>query len=215
MPKHQSRVSENKREYEGESRAMPFINWLNSTKDGDPAKDRILDIVYCFLSLNQEAESIFVGDQGYREKQSMKPVHDRNEWLEAELQSTLNYYTIVPHVVFAPQGFAITWKVAPGSDFEREQKRIQRRRKGSPSSKNSEIEEVEALTTALELFKNGLILKVDRCRCGEFYFVKFQHQRSCSSKCRTAKYKSSDEARLKRNEYARKLYHLHKSGKVK
>jgi hypothetical protein len=218
MAKHQSRISENAREYEGESLAAPLINWLNSTKDGDDAKVRILDIVYSFLRLNEEATEMFGDREAYDKKQSKAYIIERADWLEAQLRGALDYYTVVPHVVFAPQGFAITWKVAPDSEFERDQKRIKRRprRPKNPLSPSAEkLEEVDALTTTLELFKNGLILKIRRCACDKFYFAKFRHQQSCSEKCRIAKFKTSDEARRKRNEYARKLYHLHKSGKVK
>jgi hypothetical protein len=218
MAKHESRISENAREYEGEAQAAPLINWLNSTKDGDDAKTRILDIAYSFLKLNVEGAEIFGNREAYDKKQSKTVTFERADWLEAQLRGTLDYYTVVPHVVFAPQGFAIGWKVAPDSEFERDQKRLQRRprRPKDPLSPSAEkLEEVDALTTMLELFKNGLILKIRRCTCNKFYFAKFRHQQSCSEKCRIAKFKTSDQARRKRNEYARKLYRLHKSGKVK
>jgi hypothetical protein len=66
-----------------------------------------------------------------------------------------------------------------------------------------------------EPIKLDLISKIAVCRCGKFYFRKFAHQRFCSQKCKLAEFRTNEEVRTKRNEYARKLYHLHKTGKVK
>jgi len=79
----------------------------------------------------------------------------------------------------------------------------------------AQMGEAGAIKTALELIQSDLIWKVGRCKCGKFFFRKFSHQHFCSEKCRIANFRSTDEARAKRNEYARKLYHLHKTGKVK
>ena len=77
------------------------------------------------------------------------------------------------------------------------------------------MREIGALFRALELIKSGLISKIKKCRCQKYYFKKFAHQRFCSQKCKLAEFRTNDVVREKRNEYARKLYHLHKTGKVK
>jgi hypothetical protein len=79
----------------------------------------------------------------------------------------------------------------------------------------TQMGETGAIKIALSLIESGWIWKVGPCRCGKIFFRRFMHQRFCSEKCRIAEFRNSDDARAKRNEYARKLYHLHKSGKVR
>ena len=102
------------------------------------------------------------------------------------------------------------WIPAPGSRLYRAV---------SPDSRAVDngvrISESQAIKQTLDLIQSGYISRVLPCRCGKFFFQKFSHQRFCGGKCRVAEFRTSDEARRKRNEYARKLYHLHKSGKVK
>ena len=112
------------------------------------------------------------------------------------------------------------WRPLPGSKLAKNMRKAAQRNLDALSDSDfdlpgAQMGETGAIKTALELIQSGLIWKVGPCKCGKYFFRKFSHQHFCSEKCRIADFRSTDEARAKRNEYARKLYHLHKTGKVK
>jgi len=121
---------------------------------------------------------------------------------------------------------SVSWVPAPDSELERNSKAVTHSGRGSVGKKRNDLpgvhlDELDVLLHALELVKTRTIWKIAVCqpgranRCGKWFFKKFRHQQFCSEKCRISAFRDSDEARAKRNEYARNLYHLHKSGSVK
>jgi hypothetical protein len=227
MAKRESRITE-KREYFGQTQVEALINWLNLTIDVE-GRQRIINIIGLFILFrNQKARmtsSYFERDGNWYEHET--PDSIKRDELEDALEKALSFYKMTPRIYIAgPDGkprdwdVFVWWNPIPGSALSRCMKKIGKRQLESLSKEDrdkpgAQMAESGALKNLLELVESRFVWKIGACRCGKFFFRKFQHQRFCSEKCRIAEFRNSDEARQKRNEYARKLYHLHKSGKVK
>jgi hypothetical protein len=222
----EEQTPENRREYQGEDVAAPLVNWLNITTD-EEGKQRIINVVSLFLrALAQSAKvkpDIYRGKKGYYERET--PESKKRDSLEKELNKALSYYRMIPFVHISGQGQDVMtgWSAIPRSKMDREMHRALEANWKALSKEHwnipgAQMGESGALKMALRVFESGLIWKIWRCRCGTFFFGKFRHQRFCSQKCRIAEFQSSEDARKKRNDYARMLYHRHKAldeGKVR
>jgi hypothetical protein len=228
MSSVESRIPKPGRQYYGQSHAESLVNWLNVTEDL-VGRTRIIEVVGTFfkaLQLEAATEHKLVrGKDGFF-REEMTPDLELLEAAEEKLDRLLAYYTVVPSIVIpasAQKGdasFMIHWRPAPGSKMARHSRSVPKPGPGKKWKKHYELPggqmgEIGALFNALELMKSGLISKIVVCRCAKFYFRKFAHQRFCSQKCKLAEFRTNEEVRLKRNEYARKNYHLHKTGFVK
>jgi hypothetical protein len=228
MPKTDSRIRKNVRQYHGQTDAESLVNWLNLTEDS-VGRDRIIDLVDAFFKaakLEEATESkITRGKDGFGYEE-MTPERKRVMAAKKDLNRLLAYYKVVPSMaIFASAkkghvSFEVYWKCAPGSKLARHSRAAPGPGPGHKWKKHYDLPggqmgEIGALFNVFELIKSGLISKIAVCRCAKFYFKKFAHQRFCSQKCKLEEFRTNEEVRTKRNEYARKLYHLHKSGKVK
>jgi len=216
------------RQYHGQSDAESLVNWLNVTEDL-VGRARIIEVVKAFFSatyLEAATEHKFTqGKDGFVHEE-MTPDLELVGAAKKKLSRLLAYYTVVPNISIpdstqkgeAP--FLVHWRSAPGSKLARHGRSVPHPGPGQKWKKHynlpgGQMGEIGALFNALELIKSGSISKIAVCRCGKFYFRKFGHQRFCSQKCKLTEFRADEEVRAKRNEYARKLYHLHKSGNVK
>jgi hypothetical protein len=79
------------------------------------------------------------------------------------------------------------------------------------------IEEGQALGAIFSLGREGLLGNLRRCdECRRWIFARFSHQRFCpGGRCRERYFKSSEKWKAHRRAYSKKLYRLHKSGKVR
>ncbi len=227
MPTLESHILEDTRTYLGEEAAESLINWLNFTQD-TPGRARIIEVIgtfmrRCVLGVSVPEDAIVERDGSFYQVET--DITASREDLNKRLEILLSYYTVVPSITFpsytgsAPvtMPYFIFWKPAPGSKLDKQQLRFDETAewKDEFDLPGVQMAESGAIRVALDLMQTGLIWKVSRCRCEKFYFRRFSHQRFCSTKCRLADSRDSDDARKKRNEYARKLYQLKKSGKVK
>jgi hypothetical protein len=231
MPSAQSRFTEKKRVYEGEHQAEMLVNWLNHSDDED-GKKRIRRVVglyieLCFVSRSKEAATWKKVGRSWVDNLSAE-VRRRNE-LEASLNNALDYYQTQPWIRFVDRFKKGTRFVSPqfdsrpvaGSEFAQNTEAWGKAHhapelseSGNLAPPGSGMAEVGAIRYTLALLESGHIFKVRRCRCDQFFFQRFKHQRFCNEKCRINEFRSSDEARQKRNAYARKLYQLHKTKNV-
>jgi hypothetical protein len=223
MAKPESRISEKRREYRGEKEAEALVNWLNITSD-KKGKERIIRVFDLYLSLKAHyasAEYKTIVEDGYRYvKQSPQDMKKSRELHDA-LNTALSYYQMMPFLYIAPGGRSdwwveAAWRPILGSKMSRDMERAARKTLHALSEKDRKLPgaamwESGAIKRVIELIESGGILRIRRCRCDRFYFQKFEHQRFCSEKCRIAEFQKSDEARLKRNAYARELYHSKKA----
>jgi hypothetical protein len=228
MSKTDSRIRKNVRQYHGQADAESLVNWLNVTED-KVGRARIMGIVEAFLmALYQESasEPDITTQRDGTHWQLITPKRKLVEAATRKLDRLLAFYKVVPSIrIFtsAQKGgvqYFVSWRPAPGSKVALHGRTVPGPGPGRKWKKHYEIPggqmgEIGALFNVLELIKSGLIYKVRGCRCKTFYFKKFAHQRFCSQKCKLAEFRTNDVVREKRNEYARKLYHLHKTGKVK
>jgi len=135
------------------------------------------------------------------------------------LDKSLAFYRMTPQVViinYHPWKARTMWR--PVLSSKQDQRRRHARERTWDALGDDDVrrpgallDESGALINALRLIESGLIWKVQPCRCGKYLFRKFSTQRFCSEKCRIAEFRNSDEARLKRNAYARELYHAKKT----
>jgi hypothetical protein len=228
MPTPDSRIHETTRQYHGQNDAESLVNWLNVTEDLG-GRARIIEVIDAFLRaihLESETEASVTHRKDGFAWQLMTPERQVVEAAKKKLDRLLSYYTVVPNIAIptsAQKGQAsywVSWRSAPGSKLARHSRTVPgpgpgRKWKARYDIPGGQMGEIGAMFNSLELIKSGLISKIAVCRCGKFYFKKFAHQRFCSQKCKLAEFRGNGEVRAKRNEYARKLYHLHKSGKVK
>lgn len=212
MAKAESRIAEKQREYEGELGVEPLVVWLNAPHVPDSEKRRVSRVIALGMELSEHNPPEGASNEIVAEHHKAERVA-----LQTALNNALRYYRMVPTmtVMRPPPGHMVyvNWKPAPGSRLARNIRKPDELPRGLP--RGARMNEFQAIKFVLEVLERGLISKIGRCKCDSYYFRKFNHQRFCSEKCRIAEFRTSDEARRKRNEYARKLYHLHKTGKVK
>lgn len=68
-------------------------------------------------------------------------------------------------------------------------------------------DEREAVATVMALASQGLLLRMRRCQhCTKWFYARFAHARSCSSKCRVAFAQAKPEWKEKYNAWRRKNY---------
>jgi hypothetical protein len=231
MPTRESHALGRRRKYEGESSAGSLVNWLNVTDDHE-ARARIDAIRYAFIEVTYysfvtEPENSEKARQRWAERAGQVSQEARIEKANQHLNDLLRYYTVVPWILVRGKlvhsgqvQFVVGWQPIAGSPLDLRLKSLPDVRQGQARKSHNQLPgsnmgEMSALRDLIELIESGMIAKVIPCRCGKFYFRKFSHQHFCSQKCRIAESRDSDEARAKRAAYARKLYHLHKSGNVK
>jgi hypothetical protein len=78
--------------------------------------------------------------------------------------------------------------------------------------------EWQALDRMLWLSRKGFLHRVRKCDhepCGRWFYARFDHQLSCTDKCRIAKYRSTPQFREQKNQKQRENYHLHKDKNVR
>jgi hypothetical protein len=228
MPTPDSRIRKNLRQYHGQTDAESLVNWLNVTEDS-VGRARIIDLRNALAkAMKLEAATgakITKRKDGLNDVE-MTPERKRAMAAKKDLNKVLAYYKVIPHMEIFSSGrkgyvsFGIYWTSSPGSKLARHSLATPKPGPGREWKKHYDLPggqmgEIGALFNVFELIKLDLISKIDMCQCGKFFFRKFAHQRFCSQQCKLAEFRTNDVVREKRNEYARKLYHLHKTGKVK
>jgi hypothetical protein len=149
------------------------------------------------------------------------------EDLEETLNQALRYFQLTPIIsTDNPKGRqSLTgWEPVPGSrlteNLKKATARLRKCARISPElfykDDGTAIDGVfmgehDAIRIALRIIETGWFWQVGPCTCGKIFFRRFKHQRFCDEKCRIAAFRSSDEARRRRNEYARELYHAKKA----
>jgi hypothetical protein len=228
VPKADSRIQKRARQYHGQTNAESLVNWLNVTEDL-VGRARIVSLISAFfeaVEMERGTEHRFRHEEDGSAYDELTLNNDVLEATQEKLDRLLGFYRVVPFIAIAASDqigdvkFVVSWRPAPGSKLERQSRAVCVSRPGNKWKKHYEIPggqmgEIGALGHTLELIKSGLLSKIAECRCGKFYFRKFTHQRFCSQKCKLTEFRTNEEVRAKRNEYARTLYHLHREGNVK
>lgn len=63
--------------------------------------------------------------------------------------------------------------------------------------------EGDALSSVLRLIERGRIHRLRQCRCGSWFYARFEHQRFCRMPCQQKDFRRTDEYRSKRRQYMR------------
>lgn len=69
--------------------------------------------------------------------------------------------------------------------------------------------ETHAVARIVELCREGLILRLKKCRCGLWYYAKFTHMKFHSTACQQKAYRDDPEWRAHRREYMKRNRALH------
>jgi hypothetical protein len=219
MAKRQSRIPEKRREYRGEEFVQPLLNWFNLSPDKD-GQARVGTIMGLYAALRNKRDDI------------PRPDDPRSpEDLEKALNQALRYFQLTPTIstdeaIDTSRAWqaSIGWEPVPGSQLAKNLKKatagIKRYARAAPERFYKDdgtaidwmfMGEHDAMRIALRIIEAGWFGQVGPCTCGKIFFRRFKHQGFCSEKCRIAAFRSSDEARRRRNEYARELYHTKKA----
>jgi hypothetical protein len=76
-------------------------------------------------------------------------------------------------------------------------------------------DETWMIRQVVDLSKDGLLDRIRKCSCNRWFFARFAHQVSCSSRCRRNLYEKTDSYRAHRRKKAREYYWLHKTKNTK
>ena len=185
------------RTYDGEESGIRITAWLNGSgpKNSAPSRKRIkelLDNLRKVLAIIARVPSDFDWDNaGYA---GHDPIPESFEELTVELAKRLQEYPTCP---FFWVDVGRQWYIEDGVWGKR------------PAG------ESVAAHGIVEIARAGLLDRVNRCDCGNWFFARFRHQRSCSASCRRNLYEKTEAFKAKRRKYMRKYYRLKSSGKVK
>lgn len=70
--------------------------------------------------------------------------------------------------------------------------------------------EADAIVAIVDLARAGLLCKIRRCHCGDWFFARFVHQKFCCVRCQQKYYRSSEDYKSMRRLYMKNLRNLHK-----
>jgi hypothetical protein len=190
MRKPTTRDRNKRRVYRGEGTAQLLLEWLNGKTESElrqQARFKVEEFVKSILQLEQH-----VGHR--RRKQLTEDLHRA----QTQVNVTLTDYLFVQTVDYVPPE-TLNWALKSTHDHEL----------------NFVPGESEAVACAVDLARQGLLAKVRKCACGEYFFARTKGQRHHSKPCRVEFWEKSPERKSRKREQAKRNYRLHKSGKVK
>jgi hypothetical protein len=183
-------VSEKRHSFRGERKGKRLTDWLNAGTGKD--RQRIIGIV-------EDLQSMTVWSQQLRARHGHVPMDDVLEQLDRRINSRLAFYKgAIPQISAIDElGRGVFRLLVRGSS-------------------KIKIDEWDALELTTGLSKEGLIDNIRHCDgCGSWLFARFSHERFCTEECRLKHFRSSENFKEQRREYARKLYALKRDGKVR
>jgi hypothetical protein len=194
-------TKESARVYKGEADSRSLITWLNETRNRT-ACSRVMRLIELFQIAAEKGQQLqsakLAGESSLRNLLDLTRDAER---IQRDINRILKGHRSYPHAWVSEFGI-------------RPARAVVSRQKDS-SDRMWPQNEFAAVEAVLHLVSLKLIWKVKQCRCGRWFFRRFKHVRFHDPKCRQQEHRSSSEYKMKRNEHARNLYRLHKSGKVK
>lgn len=181
------------RAYRGESVGAPLAKWLNGENEDrfDKSNEESRSNVLWVIKTICEIES-FAAKYGPAEGWKEEPTEVLH--LERLLTMVLSDYTFHP-------GF--NWNRERGFEW------------GDFNTGDRPAEETWKIRAVVDLSEAGLLDRIRKCSCNLWFFARFPHQISHSSKCRRNLYEKTDLYRAHRKRKAREYYWLHKTKNTK
>ena len=190
--------------------AEELVTWV--TGSGDPGAQNIAKILELLVELGnvhhrEGAAETFVW-RGREFKAAVEIPKSgglpRRSQREHELISKLN--PLLRRYTFSP------WYWTALGDFHLMQWWSRNERPSDPEDPESGIDfdEEDAILRIMDLAREGILSRVRRCSCGDWFFAKFSHQKFCCTRCQQDYYRSSEEYRAKRRLYMKNLREIHK-----
>jgi hypothetical protein len=189
--------------------ADELLTWV--TGSADPAVRKIVKILellveldsmrstaeaHCFIWQGREFEArVAIPKGGGLPERSKR---------ESELRSSLN--TLLRRYRFAP----LYW--AALGDFHLIGWWSGNERPDEPDSPGDSIDftEDDAVLRIMDLARDGLLGRIRRCDCKDWFFARFSHQKFCCTRCQQNYYRSSEEYRANRRIYMKNLREIHR-----
>lgn len=199
MTKRSSRGSDSQTNGKPQHPGRALVAWLNDADHSRVFVERLVT----------DAARVFRGLANYKSLRELSEAQKKKKvasdfWKSLRrLNKTLATFTYAPHVDI--HDFY-------GDEFD-DARRVSRSWVSEDPAVALFVPQVEWV---IELMERGAIDLVRRCeQCTDWYFARFKPQRFCRDSCRERNHRGSDAYKAHKREYARKLYHLKKSGKVK
>jgi hypothetical protein len=188
-----------------------LVCWVSTTKSKEAERiNTILELIVelgdLILNRGDEEEHTFGWQgrvftaklkmgRGFRPKKS-----DREIQLESKLNGLLLRYQLSPWYWMTIGSYPIVggWS-----------------RKNRPKDQEDPEEDVwfteeDAIVAIIDLAREGLLCKLRRCHCRDWFFANFIHQKFCCTRCQQEYYRSSEDYKAKRRTYMKNLRELHK-----
>jgi hypothetical protein len=200
MRKQERHGTDKKRTFSGERNCAATIEWLNDSAN-DPGRARIREMLRDVKVL---ATGWVVDEE---DEGSLVFRGARKEFTKASKR----VFKLLLRYRFAPLFFPFATRMicqwapvtGPGGRFKR---------RWPPVA--GEYDDYQAVFDLTWNHGEGLS-KVKECSCGKWFFLRFEHQKFCSARCRDKAHKTLPESKEYRRKKAREYYWLHKNKNVK
>lgn len=179
------------RNYRGEAEAADLLEWLNPKNPSDvrqQAKDEVASIVKLVQSLYEMAN-----------KSSRKGLPEEFKSAQTRLNEWLMQYEFVNRLDYEETS-GMTWSLSNSDDL---------------LARDYVKGEAESIARIVELARMGLISRVRRCECGQYFFACFQRQRFHAKECREHFWEASPQRKEQKRKKAKEYYGLHKNHNTK
>jgi integrase len=215
---HTSHELTTKRSYQGQDAARTLVCYLNGDEPSERSgRTRVLRIVETFHEVLRLL-------QKYPEWKSLRSIKPKTLGLLKKLPGWENY-RLKPQELAAAESSLLeqvsryerTLSFGVSSNREWDFSWGMTISKDADSAKDEwgSIPESDAIDAMVDLARDRLLPRVEKCLCGKWFFARFSHQHFCSSKCRDKHHQSSPEFKEKRRKYMRRYQRLQRSANVR
>jgi hypothetical protein len=195
----------------GPSTGIDLLAWVSTAKSEGAA--RINEILQLMVELrdvnlmNGDKEEHTFGWQGrvFRARVSVgKGSYPKKSDLEVELTSELNLrllrYQLSPWYWMTLGDYPVLgWRSGNNRPKDEED-----------PTEDVWFTEEDAIIAMIDLAREGLLCKVRRCHCGDWFFAKIANQKFCCVRCQQAYFRSNEDYRAYRRTYMKNLRAQHK-----
>ncbi len=215
-------VSGAPRVYRGQNDAGPVVQWLNLNAKSEAAR-RVAILIADLAALCGSARPLMLRapvGRGLISDPATWPVVGcfGNTWdfdAQRRAQKALSRYSFRPYIFGSKRkGSGFQVEMLPSGLFDPwipsvfASKSARPRQWITVADAEGKGREQESWTIlhVIRLAGDGLIARIRRCSCGDWFFAQHCRRQWCSTKCRLRDYKSTPEWKEKRNRYMREYY---------
>jgi hypothetical protein len=200
-----------KRRSYGESLAGDLLTWVSGEQSEEQKRIAlILELIVKLRDLSVELETgpeqrFSWQGQTFNANGRLRPsidpkIRERQSQLSTQLNHRLRRYKMSPWYYDALGGrLLFGWWSG-----------IERSRDQDDPSEDVWFTEEDAIIRILQLAQEGLLARITRCDCGDWFYARTKLTKFCCTRCQQRFYKKSPEWRAKRRIYMKELRAKHK-----